>query len=173
MNKDKSDVWQALSAEAQAAVAVRDYGARSLGQRIAEGGVDASQLAAADRTQPEVAESWIPGVEIFARTIHPQRHRGFFGEFVRREEGVPATIGLWPNQWAAARMFAHTAKGFHIHPPSVPKGVEPAEWFRRLFLEEPIDYSLRRYESEQWDAMFFVQGMVEMILREARVGLPQ
>ena len=73
-------------------------------------------------TDPEIAQAWIPGVEIFARTIHPQRHRGLFGEFARRDEGPLARIGLWPQQWSAARMFAQTAKGFHIHPPSVPEG---------------------------------------------------
>ncbi|MDQ6626100.1 MAG: hypothetical protein M3Y69_08180, partial [Verrucomicrobiota bacterium] len=46
------------------------------------------------------------------------------------------------------------------------------EWFARLFTAEPPDYALRRYAEEQWDIMFFVQGVAEMILREARVGLP-
>ena len=49
---------------------------------------------------------------------------------------------------------------------------EPAGWMRRLFVEEPENYSLRRYADEQWDVMFFVQGRAEMILREARAGLP-
>ena len=30
---------------------------------------------------------------------------------------------------------------------------------------------LRRYEQEQWDVMFFVQGVAEMILRDVRAGL--
>jgi dTDP-4-dehydrorhamnose 3,5-epimerase-like enzyme len=172
MNKKTSKRWQALSPEAQAAVTVRDYTTPSLGQRIAENGIEAGQLAAANRTEPEIALAWIPGVEIFARTIYPQRHRGSFGEFARRDEGALAKIGLWPQQWSAARMFAQTAKGFHIHPPSVPEGTSPNEWFQRLFLEEPENFALRRYEAEQWDVMFFVQGRAEMILREARAGLP-
>jgi dTDP-4-dehydrorhamnose 3,5-epimerase-like enzyme len=173
MNKNKPDRWHGLSPETQTALAVRDYGLRSLAQRIAEVGVEAGQLAAANRAEPEIAPAWIPGVEIFARAIHPQRHRGLFGEFARRDEGTLAKIGLWPKQWSAARMFAQTAKGFHIHPPSVPEGASPNEWFRRLFLEEPENFSLRRYEDEQWDVMFFVQGRAEMILREARAGLPK
>jgi dTDP-4-dehydrorhamnose 3,5-epimerase-like enzyme len=173
MNKHKSDRWHALSSEAQAAVTVRDYGACSLGQLIAETGIEAGQLAAANRTAPELAQAWIPGVEIFARTIFPQRHRGLFGEFARRDEGALARIGLWPHQWSAARMFAQTAKGFHIHPPSVPAGTSPNEWFQRLFVAEPGNFALRRYAEEQWDVMFFVQGRAEMILREARAGLPR
>ena len=172
MNKNKPDRWHGLSAETQAALAVRDYGVRSLAERIAEVGVDAGQLTSANRTDLEVAQAWIPGVEIFARTIHPQRHRGLFGEFARRDEGTLAQIGFWPQQWSAARMFAQTAKGFHIHPPSVPKNALPNEWFRRLFIDEPENFSLRPYEDEQWDVMFFVQGRAEMILREARAGLP-
>ena len=68
-------------------------------------------------------------------------------------------------------MFTQTAKGFHIHPPSVPPNISPNDWFRRLFVDEPQNYSLRPYEAEQWDVMFFIQGRAEMILREARAGL--
>ncbi len=120
-----------------------------------------------------VKDPWIPGVEIFLRKIHPQRHRGFFGEFVRRDEGILAEIGLWPKQWSAARMFADTAKGFHVHPPSIPEGSAAADWLRRLFVDEPGNYSLRRYDDEQWDVMFFLQGRVEMILCDVREGLPR
>jgi hypothetical protein len=69
-------------------------------------------------------------------------------------------------------MFAQTAKGFHIHPPSVPEGTDPADWFRRLFVDEPKNYALRPYDEEQWDVMFIVQGVAEMILRDARAGMP-
>ncbi|HEX4639809.1 MAG TPA: hypothetical protein VH252_00395 [Chthoniobacterales bacterium] len=172
MNKKKPARWHALTPEASAALAERDYGVRSLGQRIAELGIEAGHLAAANRADSEIIEAWIPGVEIFARTIYPQRHRGSFGEFARRDEGTLARIGLWPQQWSAARMFAQTAKGFHIHPPNVPENASPNDWFRRLFVDEPENFSLRRYEDEQWDVMFFVQGRAEMILREGRAGLP-
>jgi len=173
MNKKKSNDWRGLAPATSAALVERDYGVRSLGQRIAEIGIEAGQLAAANRADEEISQAWIPGVEIFARTIYPQRHRGSFGELARRDEGPLARIGLWPQQWSAARMFVQTAKGFHIHPPSVPEGVSPNEWFQRLFVAEPDNFSLRRYEEEQWDVMFFLQGRAEMILREARAGLPQ
>src|SRR5712691_3329384 len=173
MNKKPSDLWHALATDARDVLVERDYSAHSLGQRIAEAGVEAGQLAAANRADPDVARTWIPGVELFARTVHPQRHRGLFGEFARRDEGALAKIGLWPQQWSAARMFAQTAKGFHIHPPSVPVDTSPNEWFQRLFIEEPENFFLRPYEEEQWDVMFFVQGRAEMILREARAGLPK
>ncbi|MEY2557520.1 MAG: hypothetical protein QOE34_945 [Verrucomicrobiota bacterium] len=164
--------WQGLTAEAQAAVALRDYAPQTFSQQLAGAGIDAGKLAVADRTSAEVREAWIPGVEIFPRAIYPQRHRGSFGEFVRRDEGVLARIGFWPAQWASARMFAQTAKGFHVHPPSVPDGTAPADWTRRGFLDEPENYSLRRYDKEQWDVMFFVQGVAEIILRDVRAGLP-
>ena len=69
-------------------------------------------------------------------------------------------------------MFAQTAKGFHVHPPSIPAGTKPEKWMRRLFVEEPKNYGLRRYAHEQWDVMFFVQGVAEMILHDVRAGLP-
>lgn len=172
MSKREKNLWQGITKEAQAAIKTRDYKAGSFAQRLAGDGVEARQLVAADRSAREVAEAWIPGVEIFSRTIYPQRHRGSFSELVRRDEGVLAEIGFWPNQWSAARMFAPTAKGFHVHPPSIPAGTNAADWFRRLFLEELKNYKLRRYDQEQWDVMFVIQGVAEMILRDLRAGLP-
>ena len=172
MSKNDEQLWAGLSAEAQKGLVTRDYSPAEVALQLANGGIEAGQLLAADGTSADLRAAWIPGVEVFPRTIHPQRHRGAFGEFARRGEGVLGQIGLWPVQWAAARMFAQTAKGFHVHPPSVPKGEEAANWFQKLFGEEKPDYTLRPYEREQWDVMFFVQGVGEMILREARAGMP-
>src|SRR5215469_13616437 len=137
MIKRKKNLWQGIDPAAQEALKARDYRTASFAQELAQWGVETGELLAADRTQRENNEAWIPGVEVFARKIHPQRHRGFFGEFVRRDEGILARIGLWPKQWSAARMFGHTAKGFHVHPPSIPKGTAAADWLRRLFVDEP------------------------------------
>jgi dTDP-4-dehydrorhamnose 3,5-epimerase-like enzyme len=165
-----SSRWTALNPEAQAALTQRDYSAASLAERLAGPGVEAGEIAG---KKSELSDAWIPGVEIFSRRIFPQRHRGSFGEFARQGEGPLAAIGLWPRQWAAARMFAGTAKGFHIHPPHIPEGTTPEAWFRRLFIEEPQNHPLRPYDREQWDAMFFVQGNVEMLLVDERAGLPR
>jgi dTDP-4-dehydrorhamnose 3,5-epimerase-like enzyme len=173
MSKDDKHLWQGIDDGARGALKTRDYRTASFAQEVSQRGLDASELVAADRQQPEVREAWIPGVEIFARKIHPQRHRGLFGEFVRRDEGVLAQIGLWPKQWAAARMFAGTAKGLHVHPPSIPETGDAANWLRRLYIEEPENYSLRPYEREQWDVMFFLQGRAEIILYDIRAGLPR
>ena len=40
-------------------------------------------------------------------------------------------------------------------------------------MEEPANYALRPYDREQWDAMFFVQGCVEMLLVDERAGMPR
>jgi dTDP-4-dehydrorhamnose 3,5-epimerase-like enzyme len=160
-------LWNGLRENARDALTQRDYHQKSLGDRLATTGVEAGELVGADRT----TLGWIPGVEIFARRVYPQRHRGFFGEFARRGEGDLARIGLWPKQWATATMYATTAKGFHIHPPCIPEGVDAAEWQRKLFREESENYGLRPYDREQWDVMFFVQGTVEMLLVDERAGL--
>jgi dTDP-4-dehydrorhamnose 3,5-epimerase-like enzyme len=167
---DAKKLWEGLSGDARKALQSRDYSAGSLAERVTKTGVDAGDLLG--MMKGELAEVWIPGVEIFARTIYPQRHRGMFGEFVRRDEGALAQIKLWPVQWSAARMFARTAKGFHIHPPHVPNGEDAEKWFGKLYVDQAGDYSLRQYDREQWDVMFFVQGTAEMILREARAGMP-
>ena len=171
-NREKTP-WQGIDPGAQKALTSRDYRTASFAQELAQRGVDASELVAADKNQREIKEAWIPGVEMFARKIYPQRHRGFFGEFVRCEEGILARIGLWPKQWSAARMFASTAKGFHVHPPSIPESNAAADWLRRLFVDEPENYTLRPYDEEQWDVMFFLQGRVEMILCDIRAGFPR
>jgi dTDP-4-dehydrorhamnose 3,5-epimerase-like enzyme len=172
MNKRKENLWAGLSGIAREALAARDYKAGSFAQRLTQTGVDARELTAADRSKPGIKRIWIPGVEIFSRTVYPQSHRGVFGEFVRRDEGILAKIGLWPKQWSAARMFAQSAKGFHVHPPSIPVEISAEKWQRRLFVTDPRNYSLRRYDDEQWDVMFFLQGRAEIILRDARIGLP-
>jgi len=165
------DLWVGLSARARRGLSSRNYKTGTLGQRVAEGGVDAGELTAT-RAKSGLKREWIPGVEIFARDVHPQRHRGSFGELGREGQGVLGKIKLWPKQWSAAKMFANSAKGFHIHPPHSPADTTPEKWFRRLFVMQSSDYALRPYEHEQWDIMFFLQGRAELFLRDERAGLP-
>ena len=165
--------WSGLNADATSRLAQRNYAGASVVERLATSGVEIRELLGARETDSGIAEAWIPGVEMFSRTIYPQRHRGFFGEFARQGEGVLGRIGMWPKQWATARMFSGTAKGFHVHPPHVPAGEDAGAWLRRQFVDEPTNYSLRKYELEQWDVMFFIQGNGEMLLVDERAGIPR
>ncbi len=169
MSETKTDLWRGLSASAQAALATRDYSAGDLGSRLESGRAEAREVISG--VVP--AELAIPGVEVFHRRVFQQRYRGYFAEFAREGEGRAGEIGLWPRQWATALMQAGTSKGFHIHPPAIPEGVEPEAWFRRLFVEEPENYGLRPYAAEQWDMMFFIRGQAEMFLVDERAGLPR
>ncbi|PYK13350.1 MAG: hypothetical protein DME65_02200 [Verrucomicrobia bacterium] len=173
MSKHEENLWRGIDPGVRDSLNTRDYRTASFAQEVSRGGVDARELAAANRNQREVKDAWIPGVEIFSRKVYPQRHRGVFGEFVRRDEGILARLGLWPTQWSAARMFSGTAKGFHVHPPSIPENGDPVAWLRRLFIDEPDNYSARTYDNEQWDVMFFIQGRLEIILFDVRAGLPR
>ena len=151
MEESTDKRWAGLSEGARARLEIRDYSNKP--------------ARAGDYLDGEnPAEIEIPGVQIFRRQVHQQDHRGFFGELARRGE-----IPFWPRQWATARMFRDTAKGFHIHPPHIPAGEEPAGWFEKIAAgtAEPI------YEQEQWDVMFFVQGIAEMLLVDERAGLPR
>jgi len=161
--------WSGLRAEAREALAERDYSALPPAERLERGGFAAGDLLAARAGLP-----WIPGVELIARTVHPQRFRGHFGELGRAGEGVLGEIGFWPPQWAAATMHAGTAKGFHIHPPHIPHGETPEAWLARLFgpgTDLSQTTSLRPYAKEQWDVMFFISGRAEMWLIDERAGL--
>ena len=173
MNKGETNLWAGASDAVRDALTARDYKPGSFAQRVARSGVDAGELVTADRSKSEIKRLWIPGTEIFSRSIHPQRHRGVFGELVRRDEGILGKIGLWPKQWSAARMFAGTAKGFHVHPPNIPPGATAERWLRRLFVRRPENYFLRRYDEEQWDVMFFLEGRAEVILCDIRAGFPR
>jgi dTDP-4-dehydrorhamnose 3,5-epimerase-like enzyme len=168
---NKKDLWVGLNERARKELSPRDYKSGSVAQRTAASGVDAAELTAG-RGKAELKKVWIPGVEIFFREIHPQRHRGSFGELAREAQGVLGKIKLWPRQWSAARMFANSAKGFHIHPPSIPGEMTAVKWLRRLFINQPQNYSLRPYDREQWDIMFFLQGRAEIFLQDVRAGLP-
>jgi dTDP-4-dehydrorhamnose 3,5-epimerase-like enzyme len=173
MSKYDENLWHGIDRGARGSLNTRDYRAASFTQELSQRGLDAGELVAADRSQREIKDAWIPGVEIFVRKVYPQPHRGLFGEFVRRDDGILARIGLWPKQWSAARMFSGTAKGFHVHPPSIPGNSDPVDWLRRLYIDEPDNYSARSYDNEQWDVMFFIQGRLEIILFDIRAGLPR
>lgn len=164
-----SDHWTALKTSARAALSQRNYAAGSLLERLGTTGVGVAELLAAERKG--LGSGWIPGVEFVPRRVFRQRHRGFFGEFVREGQGITGDLALWPRQWASATMFAGTAKGFHIHPPFVPANTDPAAWFQRLFGPSQAPVSERPYDKEQWDVMFFVRGNVEMLLVDERMGL--
>jgi len=168
-----SSLWRGLNAGAQAQMQIRDYTVATLAQRLESSGVQVGELSGGPTV--ELRESWIPGVEIFPRTIWQQQQRGWFGEFARQNDpnSILTKLGLWPRQWATALMFAQSAKGFHIHPPFIPEGEPPEAWFQRVFLAAPVDYSLRPYHREQWDVMFFLQGTCEMFLLDERAGLPR
>jgi dTDP-4-dehydrorhamnose 3,5-epimerase-like enzyme len=169
MSDTNLDLWKGLSAEAQAKLATRDYNAGDLQSKLHEGRAEARELIG-DALAPELR---IPGVEVFHRRVFQQRYRGYFGEFARQGEGLLGKIGMWPKQWATALMHAGTSKGFHIHPPAIPEGVQPEAWFQRLFVTEPENYALRPYDLEQWDCMFFISGVAEMFLLDERAGMPK
>lgn len=169
---DPEKLWRGLRAETRKQLRSRDYSAAEVETRIAGDGLEAATALATQRVIIE-AGAWIPGVELIARHVHPQRHRGLFGELGREGEGRLGEIGLWPKQWAAARMFADTAKGFHIHPPHVPDGEEPEAWFAKLYGSEEAPVSARPYALEQWDVMYFLQGRLDLILCDERAGLPR
>lgn len=163
----KDERWRGLGEEAKASLATRDYAARSLTERLQTTGLEAAQLLGDARRELEAA--WIPGVEIFARAVYPQRFRGVFGELARQNEGPLCALNFWPQQWSAARMDAGTAKGFHIHPPYIPDDEKnPADYLRRS--HGPSGIGERNYTREQWDVMFIIQGRTEMILRDRRAG---
>jgi len=164
------DRWAGIRAEARERLETRDYSKQDLAQRLGSSGVDVGEAIDA---RPELSAAWIPGVELFRRQVFQQPARGYFAELSRYTEGVLAQIGLSPQQWASALMHRDSAKGFHIHPPHVPAERDPGEWFQELYVDHPDAYALRPYGLEQWDVMFFLNGLSEMILVDERVGMPR
>src|SRR5439155_1552285 len=65
MSKREKNLWQGIDVGARNALSTRNYRAASFAQELSERGVDASELAGADRNKPEIKEAWIPGVVMF------------------------------------------------------------------------------------------------------------
>lgn len=169
MPNSTPNLWRGLGPVARAALKTRDYSSSEIAERLEQAGrVEARELAAG-----LPVELRIPGVEVFQRKVFHQRYRGYFAEFAREGESLLGKIGLWPKQWATAKMFAGTSKGFHIHPPWIPEDTAPEAWFKKLFIDEPGSFAHRPYDREQWDVMFFIQGICEMFLIDERAGLPR
>ncbi len=172
MSSRISETWAGLNPEARARLETRDYSSGDLAVRLGTTGVNASEAINGKAALVE-AGVWIPGVEMFSRRVYQQKGRGYFGELTRLNEGTLERIGLAPRQWASALMHRDSAKGFHIHPPHIPAGEDPAAWFKKLYVDSPEDYSLRPYDREQWDVMFFLTGICEMLLVDERAGMPR
>ncbi len=170
MPSNSNDIWAGLKADAKSRLETRDYSLADLASRLATGGVNASE---AINGRESLADVWIPGVEIFSRRVFQQKGRGYFGELTRLTEGTLAKIGLAPRQWASALMHRDSAKGFHIHPPYIPEGRDAGSWFQQLYIDAPEDYRARPYDREQWDVMFFLTGICEMLLVDEREGMPR
>lgn len=168
MAEGNKQTWQGIRPDARGGLDTRDYSVGNLAVRLAGSGVNASEAIV---SRAALDEAWIPGVEIFPRRVFQQKGRGYFAELTRVSEGVLDRIGLAPRQWASALMHRESAKGFHIHPPHIPEGAVPEEWFKKLYLDLPEDYSLRPYDREQWDVMFFLTGICEMLLVDERAGM--
>jgi dTDP-4-dehydrorhamnose 3,5-epimerase-like enzyme len=168
MESNTDNRWKGLKTSARARLETRDYSKDTVARRLSDGGVGAGD---AIQARADLDEVWIPGVEVFPRRVFQQKGRGYFSELTRISEGVLDRIGLAPKQWASALMHRDSAKGFHIHPPHVPADVSAADWFKRLYLDAPQDYAGRPYDREQWDVMFFLTGLCEMILVDEREGL--
>ncbi len=168
MEPQAANEWGGLRAEARKLLETRDYSAGDVASRLAGPGVG---IGTAIETRDSLGEAWIPGVEMFPRRVFQQQGRGYFAELTRMTEGPLERIGLCPRQWASALMHRDSAKGFHIHPPHIPAGRDPAGWFREQFAGPDADVSLRHYDKEQWDVMFFLTGICDMILVDEREGM--
>jgi dTDP-4-dehydrorhamnose 3,5-epimerase-like enzyme len=164
------DCWRGLRPVARAQLQTRDYSKGDLAGRLGTSGAGSGELVAG---REELSEAWIPGVELFGRRVFQQKGRGYFAELTRTSDGVLHDIGLVPQQWASALMHRDSAKGFHIHPPHVPEDWVAADWFSHLYVDSYLDFELRPYGLEQWDVMFFLTGICEIVLVDERQGLPR
>lgn len=161
-------LFHGLRPETQTQLQIRDYAEVDLDQRLRTSGVEVKDILNLS-VRPK---SWIPGVEILPRRVHRQRLRGHFGEIVRLDD-LKNKVGFAPKQWSSALMYAGTTKGFHIHPPYIPDGYTPEDWFRKQFIDDADNHSLRNYVREQWEMSFFLLGTVEMFLVDERAGMPR
>src|SRR5256885_14570198 len=112
MSKHEENLWQGIDPGARRNLNTRDYRSASFTQELSQRGVDAGELAAANRSQREIKNAWIPGVEIFARKVYPQRHRGLFGEFVRRGKAFSRGLVSGPSNGQLRGWFRELPRVF-------------------------------------------------------------
>ena len=176
MNKKRQEsVAGAQRRSAQSALGTRDYSSGTFRrtacrERSRSAASSPPPIAAIRRS----AKAWIPGRRNFrAHHSSAAASRHCSANSRAAMKGSLAEIGLWPTPMGRPRACSpRPRKAFMFIRRAFPKGRAANEWFQRLFIEEPENFSLRRYEEEQWDVMFFVQGRAEMILRDVRAGLP-
>ena len=170
MTQQTQDPWLGLNPSARARLETRNYQQANPCERLISTGLPGGELVS---KRDELSEGWIPGVEVFPRKVFQQKGRGYFAELTRLNEGPLQELGLNPQQWASALMHRDSAKGFHIHPPHIPEGYQPEDWFRHLFLSSEPKHQERLYHLEQWDVMFFLTSICEFFLVDERVGMPR
>ena len=170
MTQQTQDPWLGLNSSARSRLETRDYHQADICERLASTGLPGGELIS---KRAELSEEWIPGVEVFPRRVFQQKGRGYFAELTRLNEGPLQDLGLNPQQWASALMHRESAKGFHIHPPHIPDGYQPEDWFRHLFLSPESKPEDRLYHLEQWDVMFFLTSICEFFLVDERAGMPR
>ena len=133
-----------------------------------------SELAAADRykSQKEVKVArGFPAWKFFPRKIHSQRHRGVFRRVCPTREGSSGENRILAEAMVGRAHVCTERQGISMCTHRAFRPIATAEkWLRRLLYAGPENYSLRRYDDEQWDVMFFLQGRVEMILCDVRAG---
>ena len=170
MTQQAHDPWLGLNASARARLETRNYHQASASERLVTTGLSGGELLS---KRDELADAWIPGVEVFSRKVFQQKGRGYFAELTRLDDGPLQDLGLIPQQWASALMHRDSAKGFHIHPPHIPYGYKPEKWFQHLFLSSESKYEERLYHLEQWDVMFFLTSICDFFLVDERAGMPR
>jgi dTDP-4-dehydrorhamnose 3,5-epimerase-like enzyme len=166
----KKSIWNGIRDSTKSELETRSYDVGDLSISMSTSGVPASDLVA---SRSVLDPAWIPGVEIFPRTVHRQKGRGVFSELVRTQDATLSRIGLSLLQWSSALMHRESCKGFHIHPPFIPEGWVSESWFQHLFVTYADQYHLRVYQKEQWDVMFILTSICELILVDERKGLPR
>jgi len=163
-------LWKGLKPEALTRLEARNYEQLNIEDALSSSGVLVSDLISKEES---LFDRWIPGVEVFSRRVFQQESRGYFAELTRLNEGPLHDIGLEPKQYASACMYQKSAKGFHLHPPHIPAEYNAEEWFTKCYINEPKNFSLRNYDLEQWDVMFFLTSICEVFLVDERAGMPR
>ena len=169
-DSETGDRWAGIRSEVRDRLETRDYRTADTAECLATCGLPGGEVV---DQRPDLGEAWIPGVEVFGRRVFQQKGRGYFAELTRLSEGPMQELGLEPQQWASALMHRDSAKGFHIHPPHIPAGKDPADWFQDLYVRNPHDFSRRPYGREQWDTMFILTSLCDMLLVDEREGMPR
>ena len=117
MSKHEENLWQGIDRGARGSLNTRDYRTASFTQELSQRGVEAGELAAADRSQREIKDAWIPGVEISPEKFTRSGTADFLANLYGATKGFSRGLASGPGNGQLRGCLRELPRVFTCIPP--------------------------------------------------------